>query len=104
MKTIEASAPSNIALIKYMGKIRTESNLPTNASLSYTLENLRSFVTLESNDTGVDEWKPLAGFAEFKLSEVGLCKSTWSCKPPPGFGTRWGDGCLLCISSACHPT
>ncbi|GJM07142.1 MAG: diphosphomevalonate decarboxylase [marine bacterium B5-7] len=44
---IQASAPSNIALIKYMGKIDFEKNLPTNPSLSFTLENLRSYVELE---------------------------------------------------------
>ncbi len=70
---IEASAPSNIALIKYMGKTSHGSNLPSNASLSYTLEHLRSFVVIEPGKDQ-DEWKPLEGFTEIKLSEIGLNK------------------------------
>ena len=34
-----AKAPSNIALIKYMGKKDAELNLPMNSSLSYTLSS-----------------------------------------------------------------
>ena len=37
-----ASAPSNIALIKYWGKSQTEFQMPDNPSLSFTLENFRS--------------------------------------------------------------
>ncbi|MDR1375331.1 MAG: hypothetical protein LBJ45_00760 [Holosporaceae bacterium] len=39
------SAPSNIALIKYMGK--QEGNIPSNVSLSYTLNKFSSEVSLE---------------------------------------------------------
>ncbi len=42
-----ASAPSNIALIKYMGKVDTATNKPTNSSLSWTLNSLRSFVRIK---------------------------------------------------------
>ena len=41
-----ASAPSNIALIKYMGKTDEQDNRPTNRSLSYTLNHLRTTVEL----------------------------------------------------------
>ncbi|MEN0058469.1 MAG: diphosphomevalonate decarboxylase [Bdellovibrio sp.] len=60
MNQVLVSAPSNIALIKYMGKIEGSGNKPTNASLSYTLENLRSYVrlTLLENATA-DQWKAL---------------------------------------------
>jgi diphosphomevalonate decarboxylase len=60
---IQVSSPSNIALIKYMGKIPDQGNKPTNSSLSYTLEHLRTFVdvTLKTELTE-DEWKPLKGF------------------------------------------
>lgn len=74
MKPIEASAPSNIAIIKYMGKTRTETNLPSNASLSFTLEHLRSFVVIEDSSATEDSWQPLPGFAPVQLSEVGLKK------------------------------
>lgn len=70
---IEASAPSNIALIKYMGKSSATSNLPANPSLSYTLENLRTFVTIEPT-TGEDCWESLHGFQPMELSEIGLKK------------------------------
>ncbi len=70
---IEASAPSNIALIKYMGKSSAQNNMPTNASLSFTLEHLRSFVTLElAHDR--DQWAPLEGLPEIKLSDSGQAK------------------------------
>lgn len=55
----KASAPSNIALIKYMGKSDFSQNIPSNASLSYTLENLRTFVEIEKTDAAEDQWKPL---------------------------------------------
>ena len=41
---IEASMPSNIALIKYMGK--NDAALPINSSLSYTLDDLRTKISL----------------------------------------------------------
>ncbi len=53
-------APSNIALIKYMGKIDASVNLPTNASISYTLNELLSFVELEATDAGQDSWQAIA--------------------------------------------
>ena len=55
----QASAPSNIALIKYMGKLDFTRNIPSNASFSYTLENLRTFVEIEKTDGAEDLWKPL---------------------------------------------
>lgn len=43
-----AKAPSNIALIKYMGK--QENNIPCNVSLSYTLDNFFTEVQLNLNE------------------------------------------------------
>ncbi|MFI4919640.1 MAG: diphosphomevalonate/mevalonate 3,5-bisphosphate decarboxylase family protein [Legionellales bacterium] len=54
-----AHAPANIALIKYMGKKNESSNLPDNASLSYTLDNLISTVQLECLSEKTDVWEPL---------------------------------------------
>lgn len=71
---VEASAPSNIALIKYMGKIEGTGNRPANASLSYSLEHLRTWVTLESLAEGQpDDWAPLerAGLGAPELSATG---------------------------------
>ncbi len=70
---IEASAPSNIALIKYMGKIDSSSNVPTNSSLSYTLENFRTTVTIEKAASQTDDWQPLVGseFHKIELSNKG---------------------------------
>ena len=65
-----AQAPSNIALIKYMGKKDSETNTPINSSLSYTLNHLLSTVILEQCAGKVDRWKPLdiPGAAPFTLS------------------------------------
>lgn len=68
-----AQAPANIALIKYMGKKDTESNLPDNSSLSYTLNNLLSSVLLESHSGKKDIWEPLdtPGADPFVLHSTG---------------------------------
>jgi diphosphomevalonate decarboxylase len=72
------SAPSNIALIKYMGK--SEGNRPTNASLSITLENLRTFVQVEKSDGPEDRWERLVSTPQgdallpLELTEVGSKK------------------------------
>lgn len=67
-----AQAPSNIALIKYMGKKDAHSNLPMNPSLSYTLSGLLSSVVLESHPGKKDFWEPLLipGATQFMLSQV----------------------------------
>lgn len=73
--TSEASAPSNIALIKYMGKISTAHNQPTNSSLSWTIEDLRSFVRVTlREDFKDDQWAPLEGpdFAKLEMSEKSI--------------------------------
>ena len=66
-----AQAPSNIALIKYMGKKDTEKNIPINPSLSYTLNNLLTSVILEKHAAKKDFWEPLdmPGTLKFMLSE-----------------------------------
>lgn len=66
-KIWRASAPSNIALIKYMGKTDASSaptqnhlkNQPTNSSLSFTLNHLQSYVELEEINSNEDSWQPL---------------------------------------------
>lgn len=55
-----ASAPSNIALIKYMGKENSALNIPSNASLSYTLNHLCCAVELELAENGEDRWELLS--------------------------------------------
>lgn len=63
-------APANIALIKYMGKKDNDKNLPDNPSLSYTLNDLLSNVSLEAYPGRKDFWEPLhtPGVPEFTLS------------------------------------
>ncbi|MFN3697805.1 MAG: diphosphomevalonate/mevalonate 3,5-bisphosphate decarboxylase family protein [Pseudobdellovibrio sp.] len=73
----EASAPSNIALIKYMGKTDTAGNKPTNSSLSYTLNNLRTFVRIKQNGfLTEDRWSPYVrdDLRPIELSEKGRQK------------------------------
>lgn len=74
---IEASAPSNIALIKYMGKLDAAQNTPCNTSLSYTLEHLRTFVQIKENaNLKNDQWSPLVrqDLRPLVLSEKGQNK------------------------------
>lgn len=70
------SAPSNIAIIKYMGKTNSQQNIPSNPSISYTLNHLRSFVSLAVIDKPNDEWGPLAGdnLLSIELSDKGKTK------------------------------
>jgi len=75
--TIDSSAPSNIALIKYMGKIDAEANDPTNSSLSWTLENLRSFVRITlQRDLQEDQWSALnePGLLPIEMSEKSITR------------------------------
>lgn len=74
MKTWQADACSNIALIKYMGKLEGQtSNVPTNASLSFTLNKLFTRVRLTAIDGKADRWQPLLaeGLEPIQLSEKG---------------------------------
>jgi diphosphomevalonate decarboxylase len=66
-----AQAPANIALIKYMGKKNNDTNLPENPSLSYTLNNLLTSVTMDKYPGHKDLWEPLPtvpGGPSFQLS------------------------------------
>jgi len=58
MEKYWATAPSNIALIKYMGK--SAHNKPLNSSLSYTLERFRSYVEVTPISDAEDYWEPLS--------------------------------------------
>ena len=76
---IEESAPSNIALIKYMGKSDFINNRPTNVSVSYTLDELKTFVRIkkvDSPDDLTDTWNPFlrSDLLPIKLSEKGNSK------------------------------
>ena len=50
------TAPSNIALIKYMGKKDYTLNLASNPSFSYTLPKLISQVSIETTNNIHDTW------------------------------------------------
>ena len=78
----EASAPSNIALIKYMGKRSfssantTQTNVAVNSSLSWTLDHLRSFVQLElvrPEESQIDTWQSHSQWP-LEMSDVGQQK------------------------------
>lgn len=80
-----SQAPSNLALIKYMGKIEGFGNKPTNASLSWTLGNLKTQVEV-SLVTGEDRWAGKNGFtmgpqgAEKFLKHFRFLKEKWGVK------------------------
>lgn len=71
----QAAAPSNIALIKYMGKT-DGGNISTNASLSYTLGNLLTFIELEPTKDSTDKWEALnkEGCERIHISESGQAR------------------------------
>jgi diphosphomevalonate decarboxylase len=70
----EAKAPSNIALIKYMGKTESSGNRPANASLSLTLTALETCVEIRRAETW--SWQPLdrEGFFAPELSQAGRAR------------------------------
>ncbi|MCC6137814.1 MAG: diphosphomevalonate decarboxylase, partial [Bdellovibrionaceae bacterium] len=68
----KASAPSNIALIKYMGKTADGKNTGVNPSLSLTLNHLLSHVAIQENSLGHDEWRSMDG--KMELSATGKAK------------------------------
>ncbi|MBY0315815.1 MAG: diphosphomevalonate decarboxylase [Bdellovibrionales bacterium] len=70
MSKWQGSAPSNIAIIKYMGKKGSmdDPNQPVNPSLSYTLDHLRTFVELElRSDIQEDQWQPHPQYGTYPL-------------------------------------
>jgi diphosphomevalonate decarboxylase len=74
---VETSAPSNIALIKYMGKTDSKLNRPTNSSFSFCLDKLRTFVRIKSNpELTEDTWAPFKrpDLLPIELSEKGRQK------------------------------
>jgi diphosphomevalonate decarboxylase len=91
-KIFAAQAPSNIAIVKYMGKKDAAANLPENGSISVTLDDLCTLAELsETGDRGVRwvneppraarDWQPLHGCRELKpevpaLSAEGAAKVT----------------------------
>lgn len=58
-KVWKASAPSNIALIKYMGKLEGEKNQAINPTISYTLNHLLTDVHLSLSADEEDHFEPL---------------------------------------------
>ena len=66
--------PSNIALIKYMGKTDAAFNKPSNGSLSWTLSHLTTHVTLSLSKKSEDTWSPLQTDFPFEMSSTGLKK------------------------------
>lgn len=74
-KIYTSSAPSNIALIKYMGKSSTELNQATNSSISYTLSHLKSEVSLKLTETLQWDWSSDSqGAYPLELSDSGKMK------------------------------
>ena len=60
----EFSSPSNLALVKYMGKKEVKGNqvycrnIPLNPSLSYSLNHFVTKVSLQKSEKSKDEWHP----------------------------------------------
>lgn len=71
MSLWQAKMPSNIALIKYMGKKDVDRNIPANHSISWTLDHLCTEVQVEVSNEVSDSWKPLVSEYPFELSAKG---------------------------------
>jgi diphosphomevalonate decarboxylase len=82
LKSVTAEGYSNIALIKYMGKIDHDLNAAANPSFSYTLPHLKSVVRVSEasqnsmQNPAQDQWSPLTGpgLQALELSEKGQAK------------------------------
>ncbi len=61
----EVSMPTNIALIKYMGKKDAGLNIPDNSSFSYTLDHLTTTVSLTPIEGNHDQWDSTEDKARF---------------------------------------
>jgi diphosphomevalonate decarboxylase len=59
-------APSNIALMKYMGKKQTTGNIPDNPSLSMTLDSLCTYLNIELQEDSHGLFRIRSGFDESK--------------------------------------
>ena len=66
----KASAPSNIALIKYMGKESAVGNVAVNPSLSMTLSAFLTNVEIEPISGGEDRWEPLPSSAPLRAEST----------------------------------
>lgn len=64
LKSSRVRAPSNIALVKYMGKTSIEGNQPANSSLSLTLSSLCTGIELEAVSRSSSE-KETLDFSDF---------------------------------------
>ncbi|MEC9282102.1 MAG: diphosphomevalonate decarboxylase [Bdellovibrionota bacterium] len=69
---IKETAPSNIALIKYMGK--EADNIPSNPSLSYSLPHLLTSVQISKIEASEDQWRALESEYAIELSEKGKAR------------------------------
>jgi len=79
MHAVNVSMPTNIALIKYMGKKDVEKNIPANASLSYTLNHLQSHVTLTPIEGEKDQWESTEPQERF-IRHLDFLRKTFSIK------------------------
>lgn len=70
----QASAPANLALIKYMGKQDYQQNIASNCSLSYTLSNLTTTVEIARHDGANDTWAALTTTWPLNLSTHGITR------------------------------
>ena len=104
-------APSNIAVIKYMGKKEGGINSPVNPSLSWTLDHLNTQVELSVSGDSQDSWYPLEtpfpvelsrGAQERFLSHLGYLKDQFSIKEcfRVGSGNNFPSDCGIASSAS----
>ncbi len=69
---IKSNSSSNIALIKYMGKTDSTLNRPTNSSLSWTIDHLKTFIEVIPTNEVKDNWAPLESEYSINLNEKSI--------------------------------
>jgi diphosphomevalonate decarboxylase len=77
-----AQAPSNIALIKYMGKKAGSANIPENGSLSMTLNDLCTYAEIELTPAtaGIDSFQWIAELPRLRSMKIEMKPSVPSLK------------------------
>ena len=88
---ITITMPSNIALIKYMGKINQQLNLPSNDSLSITLERFHSTCTIKSSNE--DGWVNHPQTPLNQKEQQRALKHAQMIKENFGFNGHWTISC-----------
>lgn len=89
MVEIRAQAPSNIAIVKYMGKQEGSANLPENPSLSMTLSAFRTDVSMQAKRISGSSRFQYQGKTQISAEEIDRMHSHFSRIALDGHEIHW---------------